>query len=309
MSEMAERVVSPLSYRDGMDEAELAFYRAPAAMSAVPGSVLATGLPVGPEALRGVVQGLLVHRDLAWAYGIEPSDLRLEEQQLRSTREVLARALELSDRPVREAREPEARVVGICRHFALLHTAFLRAQGVPARVRCGFGGYFEAGKWLDHWITEHWDGDRWVRHDPQIDGLQADAFGLDFDPYDQPAGRFLTGAEAWRAIRAGEMDAACFGIFDMWGAAFVAGNVLLDFACVNKVELLPWDHWDSSADLHPHAPVPDDVVPFVDELAALLLADDHDAITTRYRDDGDVRVPADITSYVDGTAVAVHLDL
>jgi hypothetical protein len=173
-------------------------------------------------------------------------------------------------------------VQGICRHFTLLHTAFLRSQGVPARVRCGFGGYFEAGKWTDHWITEWWDGAWWVRHDPQIDAGQREAFGIDFDPYDQGSGHFLTGAEAWRASRDGEVDGDCFGIFDMWGLAYIAGNVLLDFACLNQVELLPWDTWERSPDLDPHVPVPDDVLPFVDEVARLVLDDDVASMRDRY---------------------------
>jgi Transglutaminase-like superfamily len=154
-------------------------------------------------------------RDWAPSYGVEGDAVRLEEQNLRSTAEVLARAFELSDAPVTEPRRPLDRVLCTCRHFALLHTALLRSHGVPARVRCGFSSYFDPAKWYDHWITERWSGERWVRDDPQIDDLQARAVGLDFDPYDQPSGRFLTGGEAWLATRAGEADPGLFGIFDM----------------------------------------------------------------------------------------------
>ena len=31
------------------------------------------------------------------------------------------------------------------------------AQGMPARARCGFGAYFEKGKYVDHWVTEYWN--------------------------------------------------------------------------------------------------------------------------------------------------------
>ena len=47
--------------------------------------------------------------------------------------------------------------------------------------------------------------------------------------------------EAWVAARVGEVDPDLFGIFDMWGLGFIGGNVISDFACINKVELLPWD--------------------------------------------------------------------
>ena len=138
--------------------------------------------------MRKLVQGLLLHRDWAPAYGVAGDAIRLDEQHLRSTAEVLGRALEMSDRPVTATREPSIGCSCICRHFTLLHTALLRAQGVPARVRCGFGNYFDPTKWYDHWITERWDGRRWVRDDPQIDDLQAKVVQLDFDPHDQPPG-------------------------------------------------------------------------------------------------------------------------
>jgi hypothetical protein len=287
------------------DEAD--FYSSPAAMSAL-GEVDVSDVPTDLDGLRRVVQGLLLHRDWAPKYGVVGEAIRLDEQHLRSTSEVLARALELSGAPLSVPREPVDRVLCICRHFTLLHTALLRAQGVPARVRCGFGHYFDPTKWYDHWITERWDGARWVRDDPQIDSVQGEALRLDFDPHDQPAGPFLTGAEAWVAARAGDVDPALFGIFDMWGLSFIGGNVLLDFACLNKVELLPWDDgWGLLEG--PHAPVPSSVAALLDDVAALVLSDDTAAIQARYATDDRLRVPADITSFIDGVPTPVHLPL
>jgi hypothetical protein len=34
----------------------------------------------------------------------------------------------------------------------VLAAAMLRAQGTPARARCGFGGYFGSGAFEDHWV-------------------------------------------------------------------------------------------------------------------------------------------------------------
>jgi transglutaminase-like putative cysteine protease len=59
-------------------------------------------------------------------------------------------------------------MVGFCYHFALLHCALLRATGAPARIRCGFAGYFEPQRWIDHWVVEYWNGDGWLLTDPQI---------------------------------------------------------------------------------------------------------------------------------------------
>lgn len=289
-----------------MDE-EQAFYAEPTAMTRLPASALLDDRPSDLDRMRTAVQGLLVHRDWAAAYGLGPDDVRLAEQNLRSTGEILERAFELSDRPIGEQREPVDRVLGICRHFTLLHTALLRAEGIPARVRCGFSNYFDRAKWYDHWITERWDGDRWVRDDPQIDDLQAEVAPIDFDPHDQPAGEFLTGSEAWAATRAGELDPGDFGIFDMWGASFISGNVVADLACLNKVELLPWDCWGMLLEWGPHDPVPEPAAGELDGLAALVNTDDHAAIRARYDADDRLRVPPEILSFIDGEAVAVTL--
>nr|WP_246722323.1 transglutaminase-like domain-containing protein [Rhizobium laguerreae] len=43
--------------------------------------------------------------------------------------------------PLDIPRPPERRSIGVCRHFTVLACAALKAQGVPARARCGFGMY------------------------------------------------------------------------------------------------------------------------------------------------------------------------
>jgi hypothetical protein len=296
-------------YRPFVHGDALGFYASPGPMSALPDHPALRDRPSDLGGMRRIVQGLLVHRDWAPMYGIGPGDVRIDEQQLRTVDEILGRAFELSPEPVGEPREPIDRVLCICRHFTLLHTALLRAEGIPARVRCGFSNYFDRTKWYDHWITERWDATRWVRDDPQVDELQARTVGLDFDPYDQPPGQFLSGCEAWTATRAGELDPSLFGIFDMWGASFVAGNVLHDLACLNKVELLPWDAWGLVGDLGPHDPVPTEAIATIDALAHLGTSDDFDAVRARYLDDDTLRVPSDITSFVDGSPVAVHVSV
>lgn len=281
------------------------FYRSPGPTMTLPDSPALIGMPAAPDDLRSVVQGLVLHREWASAYGVEAGILRVEEQNLRSAAEVLERVLEISAEPVTAAREPADRVVGICWHFAVLYAALLRAQGSAVRVRCGFAGYFDAAKWYDHWITERWDGERWVRDDPQIDAVQAEALGLGFDPHDQPPGRFLTGGEAWLAARAGEVDAERFGIYDMWGMGFLASNVIKDFACLNKVELLPWDSWGMMRD--PHRPPPKTHLAVLDEIAGLAAGEDLAEIRSRFEHDNRVRVPQQIVSYTDGKPTRVQL--
>ena len=116
----------------------LDFYRAAAAMTELPDDPAVAGVPDDLDAMRSTVQGLLLHRDWATAYGVPKDAIRIDEQNLRSTKEVLGRALEISDEPVTTARPPVDRVLCICRHFTLLHTAFLRdarcAGPRPVRV-------------------------------------------------------------------------------------------------------------------------------------------------------------------------------
>jgi hypothetical protein len=260
--------------------------------------------------MRAVVQGLLVHRDWVKAYGLTDDDVRLDEQNIRSITDVMTRAAELSSEPLDVARPPTHRVQGICRHFSLLHVAFLRAHGVPARMRCGFAAYFgDTGKWFDHWITERWDGARWVRDDPQVDDVQRKIAGIAFDVNDQPAGKFLSANEAWALTRAGELDPADFGIFDMWGAGFIAGNVKADFACLNRQEMLPWDFWGESLGAGPYDPVPEADVVVLDEVSTLMASDDFAAIRGRYEDDARLRVPPNIFTMIDGEVVAATVEI
>jgi hypothetical protein len=291
-----------------VNDAGLAFYASPGAMSRLPDAIKANDVPTDLDSMRCAVQSLLVHRNWVEAYGLVGDAIRLDEQNIRSTADTLTRALELSSAPINIARPPIERVQGICRHFALVQVAFLRAHGIPARMRCGFANYFDRAMWCDHWITERWNGDRWVRDDPQVDDVQAKFINLGFDVNDQPLGEFMSANEAWRAARGGEIDPMVFGIFDMWGYPFIAGNVVSDFACINKVELLPWDRWSPLTNGGPFTPVADDTATVIDELSALMATDDFDAIRRRYLSDDRLRVPAEITTF-NGPPTPVLLDL
>src|SRR5439155_884972 len=112
-----------------------------------------------PEFCR-VVPGLIVHPFLAHLYGLEPQRLRQDDLQIRSASEILDRVLALDPRSLSEPRPPERRFVGNCRHFTVLLCALLRARGLPARARCGFGAYFAPPRFEDHWVCEVWDESR-----------------------------------------------------------------------------------------------------------------------------------------------------
>jgi acyl-CoA-binding protein len=197
-------------------------------------------------------------------------------------------------RPLAQRREPGARFLGNCRHFSTFTVALLRRAGIPSRARCGFGNYFERGKWIDHWIVEHWNGDRWVELDAQIDELQRNALGLAADPSDFPPGEFfLSAGVAWQRCQAGREDGDRFGILDMWGKWFIKGNIARDLASLNKVEMLPWDGWGDLATKTPAQGGEE----YVDEIAALTTSGDLDAIRDRYESDSGLRVPSTVVCF------------
>jgi hypothetical protein len=141
-------------------------------------------------------------------------------------------------------------VVGTCRHFAVLATAFLRAVGVPTRARCGFATYFIPPKKVDHWIVEHWSEEdrRWVRVDPEY--IDRDTPGT-CRPEDLRLGEFLDAGEAWQLVRSGKDDPMSYGVFGTqnWGPGEIRGNAMRDLASVAaKLEMLPWDEWGPMAD-------------------------------------------------------------
>ena len=178
-----------------------------------------------------------------------------------------------SAEPVDVARAPIDRALCICRDFTLLYTALLRAQGVPARARCGFSSYFDPAKWYDHWITERWDGPRWVRERPGRRPA-ARAGGARLRPL-RPATRYVPRrAQAWVACPGGRGRPERFGIFDMWGPQYIGGNLSRDLACLNKVELLPWDTL-GPASAAPRTRRPTSVAELHDDLAALVVSRRH----------------------------------
>jgi transglutaminase superfamily protein len=144
----------------------LDFYARPGAMtSAGDHAARLAGLPDDVGALARIVQGLAIHEFVASDfYGVRIPDSRRSESHLRRVDRMLDRLLAIDDRPLTTARPADKRLVGVCHHFMLLLVAMLRAKGVPARARCGFGAYFNPGFFEDHWVCEYWKAAdaRWV---------------------------------------------------------------------------------------------------------------------------------------------------
>ncbi len=248
-------------------------------------------LPADVPSLVKTVQQCLVHVFWAGAYGLELSETRKAEVGIRPVKHKLARLLELDNRPMSEARAPEQRLVGNCRDFTLTIVSMLRAKGIPARSRCGFGTYFIPNHYEDHWVAEYWNSEqgRWVMVDAQLDALQRDALKLSFDPLDMPKGQFVTGGEAWLMARRGEADPDNFGIFDMRGMAFIEGDLLRDLLALNKIEVLPWDGWGILE--RPFETRTPAELEMLDHAAGLTMTEDLDAIRALYQSTPDFQAP------------------
>jgi hypothetical protein len=253
-------------------------------------------LPKDPAALAGIVQGLLMHEHVAPAYGLKLSDAKHAEAHTRPVEEIVRQIVAHDPRPLTSARAPDQRQVGVCRHFTLLHVAMLRRAGVRARARCGFGGYFEPGKYLDHWVTEYWNDNAkaWVLVDAQLDARQREVFKIAFDPLGVPRDQFLVAGDAWQRCRAGRLDPDAFGILDMHGLWFIASNVIRDVAALNDHVMLPWDVWGAMT------PKNDELdLAFIDRLAALTVEPDRHfgEIRAAYQDPR-VKVPGTVFNAV-----------
>lgn len=267
-----------------------AFYSTPGRFTTLTGdqTALLRALDPEPVALCRAVQGLLVHPGDAFGVGLSLD--RLAERNTRPASALLQRALDLDPSPLDRPRAVGDRVVGTCRHFAVLATAFLRAFGVAVRARCGFAAYFDPPRKVDHWVTEYWSDEArtWIRVD--VEHLDSEVVE---SPHDLRPGEFLSGGEAWQVVRADEdEDAMAFGVAgtDNWGPGEIRGNAIRDLAALNKVEMLPWDEWGPMEDSY-QGRTGDDFDRVIDDLAVVCVGGDVAALQDRYRT---LAVPTDL---------------
>lgn len=250
-----------------------------------------------PRDIPGIVafiQNLLLHAHWAQAYRVTLPPQRRDETNVRSLNSMLALMKRHEPGELVKARTPEQRMAGVCRHFSVFGVALFRRAGIPARARVGFGAYFNAGTFEDHWVVEYWNGTAWQLLDAQIDSVQRSKLHLSFDTLNVPRDQFVIAGDAWQKCRGGRADPKSFGIFQMRGLWFIAGNVLRDFASLNREEMLPWDVWGPmimSDDLL----TPQKLALF-DKLAVLTLEPDKHfgELRTLYNGDPALRVPAEV---------------
>ncbi len=266
-------------------------------------------LPSDVPTLVQIVQGLMVHVFWGERYGLNLSEERKAEVQLRSMERRLARTLKLNPSALTTPRPNEQKIVGNCRDFSVTLASMMQSKGIPARPRCGFGTYFLPNHYEDHWVCEYWNQaeQRWVLVDAQLDELQQNVLKTSFNALDVPRDQFIVGGAAWKMCRSGQADPDQFGIFDMHGMDFVKGDFVRDLAALNKVELLPWDCWGLI--IMEYATLPPDDLSMLDRLADLTCTDvpDFESVQQLYESDPRLRVGESIQSYINGNMAQIAL--
>jgi Transglutaminase-like superfamily len=262
-----------------------------------------TGADIGR--IVDIVQGLLIYDVVSKPfYGVELSTVQAEAIHERDSARLLDTVLSVDSRPLHEARPAAKRVGARCHAFSRLTVALLRAAGVPARARCGFGAYFRSGWFEDHWVAEYWNAaaSSWVMVDAQLDAKWREVIGFADDPLTVSSAQFVTAGHAWRAWRRGELDERRCGLsaINEHGAHWIAGNLRLDLASLNKVEMLPWDVWGTG--WAPGQQPTDAQVRLFDEVAELTVDADHqfDDLRERYESDDLLRMDGTVFNVARG---------
>lgn len=211
---------------------------------------------------------------------------RPHEYESRTIAKSLALVMAHDDRPLTDDRPKSKKLIIDCRHFAVLLASMLRHQGIPARVRCGFATYLEKSHYQDHWITEYWNGERWVLEDP------------DLLKHDMASETFITGGKAWQLIRDKTMSDLQFGFsaheLGEWAVRF---DLPRDLAALNKMEMLSGDSWGDMAKQTPLVTSKDRKL--LDEAATWSLTPDSDfeGMRSFYESVDSLRVPETIHLY------------
>jgi hypothetical protein len=290
-----------------MDQGVLDFYARPGRFTTLAEGEFSSG---DVRRVVEVVQGLLLHDAGAQAlYGVEFAPEQATAIHERDSARLLDRARAVDARPLDEPRPAASRVAARCHAFSRLTVAFLRAAGVPARARCGFGAVFRPGWFEDHWVAEYWNAAprRWQMVDAQLDDTWRTVIGFDGDALAVTPDEFVTAGHAWQAWRRGELDAGRCGLsaIDEHGTHWIAGNLRLDLASLNKVEMLPWDVWGEGWE--PGEQPTDPQLRCFDTVAALTVNPDvrFAELRTRYETDPSVRMDGTVFNVLRGQTETV----
>lgn len=204
-------------------------------------------LPDNTEELCNIIHDLIIHfNNTEDLYDFKPKLEEIREVNTRYMDQILKVILAKDPSPLYKKRKPRKRFFGSCRDFSLMLCSILRSKKIPSRLRCGFGSYLESGRFWDHWACEFWQKkeSRWILVDPEIGKEEKQVYDVpaDLDNTDLKREQFMVAGLVWERCMSKKADPNLFGPHNLGsGLPFIRGNLLLDFASLNKVELLPWD--------------------------------------------------------------------
>ncbi len=259
-----------------MVEARVLDYYRQQSMFTDPGTCAAlyADLPHDVVGLARVVQGTLIgpYDLLLQQYHVKREEIDNTRFGLHRVEALLQRIQQRHAALLTVARPPALRIGAICRNFAVLLVSMLRYQGIPARLRIGFGGYLSGQRSYDHRIAQYWhEGEqRWILADPWIDDMQREWRNIHFDTLDiGPNDPFWLAGEVWLRCRSGELDPDGFGDSDTdIGMPPIRYALLHDFAALNNLELLGNDDWGELI-TKPDAALTNDDLALLDRIALL----------------------------------------
>ena len=153
-------------------------------------------------------------------------------------------------------------------------------------------------------MAEYWNvaDARWQMVDAQLDATWRRMIGFKGDALSIAATQFVTAGHAWQAWRRGELDDGRCGLsaINEHGAHWIAGNLRLDLAALNKVEMQPWDVWGSSWE--PGEQPTDAQLELFDAVAALTVDPDgrFGELRSRYETDDSLRMDGTVFNVARG---------
>ena len=265
-------------------------------------------IPPIPDVVVRVVSGLLLHPFVAPMRNVAVPVYASDDRAIRSVEVILDRLRSRDESALTVPRAPQDRIFCVCSGFARVAASVFRAHAVPARCRVGFAAYLNPGFLEDHWVCEYWDGGDWRLLDAQLDEAAVRDLGVRFAPEDVPRDQFIDASTAWCRLRGGELDGTKMGlsVLGLAGAWFVAGNVMLDVAALNKEEMLPWEKWSVGLAFGPGQDVPRRWAEELDQVAGLLRgAPDAELAQRVYHENEWLEVTPTVVSFLGGTPIEI----
>nr|WP_255293767.1 excinuclease ABC subunit UvrA [Bacillus wiedmannii] len=198
-------------------------------------------LPSNIDDICRIVRGFLVNFEQADAYGINLTENRRDEINLRYVSKMLEKIIEKNDEALIVTREVNDRLVVTSRDFSVFLCSILRSKNIPARALCGFSKY-QTNFHPSYWVCEYWDQQKqdWMLVDPTLSNtLHKESNNLSSRISSE---QFYRSEEAWEKCRHGELDDKLFGYGNVSGLGFIRGNLIRNFASLNKFEVSPWDN-------------------------------------------------------------------